>query len=213
MPTRMENVLKECVAVANDLYSAETNNKLSPSAYLEQALTHANTNRKQLDNLEKSLARPENMTSEIERFIREARLNFIEMKSTPTPPGPEQFGKIARVYGSPELSGEIALLRFGIGTVFALAVRRSVKQRPEHFGTVQSWPEHLQHVERLKGRKAELLKDMEASLSAADVVCDDRGAFLAGKVIPLKRGWPEALLRYACSKPKVKRERAKLKAA
>ena len=212
MPTRMENVLKQTVLVANDLYAAETNNKLSGEAYLEQAMKNANTDQKQLDALEAALAKPENITQEIERFIREARLNFIEMKSTPHPPEPEQFGKIARVYGSQELSGEIALLRFGIGTVFALAVRRSVKQRPEHFGNVQSWPEHLQHVERLKVRKASLLKDMEASLSAADIVCDDRGAWLAGKVIPLKRGWPEALLRYACARPKAKKARVKLAA-
>ena len=211
MPTKMEVVLKETVPVANDLFVAEKNNKLTPAGFFRLALEFNNVSATRLDELEAVLADTGAVTDSINQFIRRCE-RFVQDNS-PRPARADQMGKIAGSYGSEALLGQLALCRFTIGEAYCFAVRLSTIRHPGKFGDVADWIVHEKHIESLRGRRAVLLKSMENSLRPCDLVLTDDGAWIAGMHVRLQKGWPEQLLEYACRKPQATRERAKLKAA
>ena len=212
MPSELRNLVGRAIATDRELNEALSHTKLTPKVYLAEAMRNANTTNVRLNALQKALDKPENMTSEIEHFIRAARLNFIEMKTTPVPAPAEKFSKMARIYGSVELPGELALIGFSVGTVFALACRQAAQQRPQHFGDVENWLQHEQDIQRLRDKRSALVESMSDAICGADILVDDRGAFVMGSDVKLKRGWEEELLLFESQKPTTKKARVKLAA-
>lgn len=209
MPSKMRNLLAAVVKVDAELKHCQSNNKLSGEAYLAEAMRICRCDEKRLKAFHLAMDDDLNATSDIVSFINKVT-PFIEDNS-PCPPRPEKMGRVGSVYGKDGFAAQLALCGFGIGDAFVAAVDRAVTRRPEKFGKVGDWQQHVDHTARLVTKKDSLLTQLHDTITTADLTMDDRGATISGSDVRFRRGWPQRLLQNEIDKPR--KARAKLEEA
>lgn len=206
MPTKMQNLLRDCLSVDEELSAAVTHSKLSADAFLELAIKNAETTPKRLDALAKALSAHEGY--ELAKAFIHRMSNIVGGPEFPSPPSASKFGKMARIYGPEDLAYDLHQLGFHTGELVALAVRNSIAKYPEKFGDVVDLESHNAHVAELKDKRESLLQGMADAITGPDIELHKDGAVISGTSVPLSVGWQERLLAFAQATPaKKKRER------
>lgn len=211
--TKLDQLVEETVGVESELREAQCNMKLTAAAFLDATLGRANTALDRIDGLEAALGGPG--TDAVAAFIRRIAKLVLE-PNIPNPP--TDIAKFGRVYGSPQLESQLAILGYNVAEAFALGVHRATEAHPSRFGPVDNFDQHQQRICDLRDRRATLNQGMEQALGANDLEFDFvglspqvrdaglvRACFRRWPTIRLGIGWPALLIEAAlAAQPKPK---------
>ena len=167
-PPKFDKLLNEGVQIHDELAARERRPKLTAGAFVETAMKNAAAKPADLDALEERIGE----FDEVARFVRRLTDAFCEA-NYPVPPPAPKFQKFGRVYGDPELDGQLARAGTGIGVAVALAARAAAARAAGAFGDIEDWTAHTRRCRDLRARLGQIHSELRGCYTAPDIVMDD----------------------------------------
>jgi hypothetical protein len=234
--TSLDRLAVSASLIIFELESKHRRPKLTPGAFINEAMRIGNTDIQRIGKLEEVLAQQVSGSGSIRAWIRTLSKLFLESFSEPHPDIP----KMARSYGSQDLLAELNSLNFSLGDAYALASQHAANLDPDRFGNCESHEQLIDKPNRLRAKLNSIYDEMRSACTLADLLIDesiaspserDRGlVHISFRRAPshwewerteasdqpqkvLRRGvllnspdWPEQLARNALAEPESKEE-------
>lgn len=217
--SKLDELIAEAAGIVQQLERLGQNRKLTASAFLDEAITLADTTREDVEKLALDLDTKPGLdparafVSKLVRVFRESTY----------PRCPRDPGKVLNCYGSDAAFQALTSLGATVAQAMAVAVMR-VHQKfgNDVFGMIADWDRYEKETTDLRDRLAGIYEEMKDAVSGADLDTSQEGLFQdeiarglsrtrfrkAPGIGPHHGDWPRELVQaVATASKKPKRER------
>jgi hypothetical protein len=171
MPTTFDKAMDQAIEAKQELGMMEGSYKLTGEAMLAEAMGLAGIDEERLDDLGFDIDESLNVDY-VQAFIRRLIAFYKSPNATRVM---TDTGKMVRAYGSEQVSGQIAELKSTVAEVQCIAIRECVKRFKDHFGPVEDFEKHQEHIADLRRRLSEAYVSMQELVSGDDLMMDWNG--------------------------------------
>ena len=162
--SKFDNLCKKTLELSKRYEELSRPHKLSPSAFLRDAMEVAGTTDERLDTLEKALTGPAFVRSN--QFYRMA-MKFIKEKGCTRPPN--ELRRLSWLGRLEEVTAELSSIGSSPFELFALAVPTMTRTNPEVFGDIENFILYQESLRTTRDKLENLFKQMERSYGPEDL--------------------------------------------